>query len=61
MDRKTLEKLAWRKTHKDFKSNWNKGEATILRFVPGVGTCAVPLKTLTDAVLREIAGVKENE
>jgi hypothetical protein len=60
MNRKDLEKAAWRKTHKDFKSNWNKGEATILRFVPGVGTCSVAIKSLTDAELKEIAGIKED-
>jgi hypothetical protein len=59
MDRKTLEKLAWRKKHKDFKSKWNNGNANVLVFVPGVGTCSMPLSSLSEAQLKEIAGIRE--
>jgi hypothetical protein len=59
MDRKKLEKLAWQKTHKDFKSPWNKGDCTLLHFVPGVGTSVVHITKFTDAELMEKAGLKK--
>lgn len=58
MDRKKLEKLAWKKTHKDFKSPWNKGDCTLLHFVPGVGTSVVPISKFTDRELADKAGLK---
>lgn len=61
MDRKKLEKLAWQKTHKDFKSKWNNGDATVCRFVPGSGTCLVHITKLTDNELREIARLPKEE
>lgn len=55
MDRKTLEKLAWRATHKDFKSAWNKGDCTLLKFVAGKGTCLVHISQFSEAELLAIA------
>ena len=41
-------KLVWRHTHRDFKGVAEDGTKRVLLFVPGVGTCSVPLETLTD-------------
>jgi hypothetical protein len=59
MDRKQLEKLAWRATHPNSRSKWNKGEANVLKYIPGKGTCLVYLSTLTDEELRVIARLEK--
>lgn len=38
----------WRFTHRDFKGVAEDGTKMVLLFVPGTGTCSVPLETLTD-------------
>jgi hypothetical protein len=56
-DRKALEKLAWQNTHNDYRSKWNGGDATLLHFVSGTGTCAIHLTAFTDNELLEKAGL----
>jgi hypothetical protein len=53
MDRKTLERLAWKHTHRDFKGKLEDGTKTVLKLIPGKGTCLVSLSSLTDEELLE--------
>lgn len=46
MDRKKLEALVWRHKHPDARGE-ALGFREILRLVPGSGTCAVPLSSLS--------------
>jgi hypothetical protein len=48
MDRKKLEALVWRHKHKDFRGKAADGTKYILKFVPGMGTCSVPISSLTE-------------
>lgn len=57
MERKKLESLVWKHTHKDFKGVWTSEDGTktktVLHYVPAKGTCAVSLSSLTDEELYE--------
>jgi len=50
MTREQKLKLIWRYTHRDYRGIRNDEDRTkvVLEFVPGVGTCSVPLDSLTD-------------
>ena len=38
----------WKKCHKDFKSGSTvRGDASVLKFIPGKGTCTVALENWT--------------
>jgi len=50
-DRKQLESLVWRHTHRDFKGKREDGTRCVNHLVPEYGTCSVPLASLTDAEL----------
>ena len=41
-------RIVWRTTHRDFKGKRDDGTKCVLVFEPGVGTCSVPLASLTD-------------
>lgn len=58
MDRKKLEKLAWQKTHRDFRAAWNRGDTRLLKLVDGQGTCCVHISQWTEAELRARAGLR---
>lgn len=53
MDRKKLLSLCWKHTHNDFKGKSKDGTKSVLKLVPGVGTCSVALTSLTDEELLE--------
>jgi hypothetical protein len=48
MTRKEKLKLIWRHTHRDYRGIAADGTKMVLEMVPGVGTCSVPLESLTD-------------
>lgn len=49
--RKKLEGLVYKHTHPDFKGRWADGTKSVLHFVTGIGTCSVPISSLTDGEL----------
>ena len=47
--RETITRSEWRKLHKDYRQgDPRKGTAKILKLVPNVGTCLVPVKVVED-------------
>lgn len=48
--RQALIAFIWKKTHRDFRGG-NGAERTIMKLVPGRGTCLVYLEKMTDAEL----------
>jgi hypothetical protein len=52
MNRKRLEALAWKCTHRDFKGKRADGTKCVLHLIPQRGPCSVPLASLTDDELR---------
>lgn len=51
-ERERLEALVWSNTHRDFRGKFPDGTKTILQFVPGMGTCLVPVSSLSDQELK---------
>jgi len=45
--RALLERLVWKHKHSDFRGKI-EGVKCVLKFVTGVGTCSVPLSSLTE-------------
>ena len=50
-DRKKLEALVWKHTHRDFKGKREDGTRVVCHHVPAHGTCSVPVASLTEAEL----------
>jgi hypothetical protein len=48
LNRKKLEALVWKHTHRDFKGRTPDGVRTVMQLVPGQGTCIVALAKLSD-------------
>ena len=38
----------WKHKHSDYKGKSEDGTKCVLKFVTGVGTCSVPISTLSD-------------
>jgi hypothetical protein len=53
--------LVWKHSHRDFKGRLGDGTKTVLHLVPGLGTCTLALRALTDDELlaKLPAGVRE--
>lgn len=45
----TITRSKWRATHRDYRTgDPRRGTAKVLKFVPGVGTCLVPVTVVED-------------
>lgn len=53
IERKKLEALVWKHTHRDFKGKREDGTKCVLHFSPSEGTCSVTLSSLSDSQLRD--------
>lgn len=58
MLRAKLEALVWKHTHKDFKGKREDGTKVVLKLVDGVGTCSVPLESLSEEDLLDALPAK---
>lgn len=59
--RALLERLVWRHKHADFRGKAEDGTKMVLKFVTGVGTCSVPISSLTDAECLDMIPKKVRE
>lgn len=59
--RSKLERLVWAHKHSDFKGKREDGTKCVLKFVTGVGTCSVPISSLTDAECLDMIPSKVRE
>jgi hypothetical protein len=54
-DRSKLERAAWRGIHPDYRGKFEDGTLTCLQLIEGKGTCLVPVSTLPESKLIDLA------
>ena len=50
-ERERMEAKVWTMTHRDFRGKLPDGTKMVLRWVAGLGTCSVPVSSLTEEEL----------